>query len=61
MGPPLPCESAAAEMVSADDHSSGKIEDAARNWACALQSSGEHTAQRPVSLTFNDDIGLAGG
>jgi len=48
-------------MVSADDHSSGKIEDAARNWAYALQSSGEHTAQRPVSLTFNDDIGLAGG
>jgi hypothetical protein len=49
-------------MVSADDYSSGKIEDAARNWACALQSSGEHTTQRPVSsLMSNNDSGLAGG
>jgi hypothetical protein len=47
-------------MVSADDHSSGKIEDAARNWACALQRSDEHTAQRPVSLVSSDS-GLAGG
>jgi hypothetical protein len=47
-------------MVSADDHSAGKIEDAARNWACALQSSGEHTAQRPVSFMSTNDSGLAG-
>jgi hypothetical protein len=31
-------------MVSADDHSAGKIEEVARNWACALQSSGEYGA-----------------
>ena len=60
MGPPLPYESAAG-MVSADDHRAGKIEDAARNWACALQSSGEYTAQRPASFLSNDDSGLAGG
>jgi hypothetical protein len=47
-------------MVSAD-HSAGKIEDAARNWACALLSSGEYTAQRPTSVMSNDDTELAGG
>jgi len=47
-------------MVSADDHSAGKIEEVARNWACALQTSGEYTAQRPASFMSNDDSGLAG-
>jgi hypothetical protein len=47
-------------MVSADNHRAGKIEDAARNWACALQSSGEYTAQRPVPFMSNNDSGLAG-
>jgi len=47
-------------MVSADDHSSGKIEDIERNWACAFRSSGEYTAQRPVSFMSNNDSGLAG-
>jgi len=48
-------------MVSADDHSAGKIEDAARNWACALQSSGEYTAQRPLSLCPTTTAGWQAG